>query len=270
MSFERTVTSADGATISYRRVGSGPALVVVPGNNRMAHHYDRLAANLADALTVCVIERRGRGGSAPQGTGYSIEREVEDLSAVMTAEGAELVFGHSYGGLVALAAARLGPGIRRLAVYEPGISINGSFDLSWRAEFGRLLERGKHVRAMALFLHRMGLIPLPWTPYPVCWMLAVLMVGRASESRALMPTTPAELDEIARFDGDGSAFATITAETLLIAGTKSPPFLTGVIEPLQRIIPDSHTLTLTDADHNAPDENDPERVGTELRRFLGG
>jgi pimeloyl-ACP methyl ester carboxylesterase len=269
MSIERAVTSADGVTIAYRRVGTGPALLVVPGNNRMAHNYDRLAAALADVFTVCVLERRGRGNSGPQGPGYSIDREVDDVSAVMAAENAELVFGHSYGGLVALAAGRLGSGIRRLAVYEPGISINGSFDLRWRAEFRRLVERGKHVRAMALFLHQTRLVPLPWTPYAVCWSFALLMVGRASESRDLMPTTPPELDEIARWDGDGSPFATITAKTLLIAGTRSPEFLTAVIDPLHQRIAGSVTLTLTDADHNAPDENDPERVAAELRTFFG-
>lgn len=125
-----TVDSADGTRIGYRLTGTGPAMVVVPGNNRMAHNYDRLAAALADGFSVCVIERRGRGNSGPQGPRYSIDREVEDLQAVADAVGARMVFGHSYGGLIALTAARSTSDIDQLVVYEPGVSINGSFDLS--------------------------------------------------------------------------------------------------------------------------------------------
>jgi pimeloyl-ACP methyl ester carboxylesterase len=263
-----TVVSADGTTIGYRLTGTGPALIVVPGNNRMAHNYDRLAAALADVFTVCVIERRGRGLSGPQGPRYSIDREVEDLQAVADAVGARMVFGHSYGGLIVLTAARSNADIDRLVVYEPGVSINGSFELSFGADFRRLLERGKHVRAMALFLHETRLIPLPWTPYPLCWAFAWLMVGRHGEMRDLMPTTPAELEEVARSDGDGSDFATITANTLLVSGSKSPDYMTGVLKPLSAIIPGARHLTLNDADHNAPDESDPDRIAAELRRFL--
>ncbi|WP_348788759.1 alpha/beta hydrolase [Leifsonia sp. NPDC080035] len=263
-----SVTSQDGTTIAYRTTGAGRALVVVPGNNRMAHDYDRLATALGDAFAVTVIERRGRGASGPQGADYALDREVEDLAAVAEAVGASDVFGHSYGGLVALVAARAGRIIHRLAVYEPGVSIDGSFDLSFRGRFRELLGRGKHVRAMALFLHRTRLLPFGWTPYPVCWALSVLMVGRRGEMRDLMPTTPAELDEVARADGDGMAYAAITADTLLVAGTRSPGYLTGVLEPLSRIIPRSHRVSLDGADHNAPDESAPERVAVELRRFF--
>ncbi|MDM4763994.1 alpha/beta hydrolase [Galbitalea sp. SE-J8] len=264
----RTVTSADGTTIAYRRTGHGPALVVVPGNNRMAHNYDRLAAELADAHTVCIIERRGRGGSGPQGAAYGLDREIDDLLAVARAEDARLVFGHSYGGLVALSSALARHPFDRLAVYEPAISLNGSFDLSFREEFRRLLARGKHVRALALFFHRTRLIPLPRTPYAVCWALSWLMAGHPSEVRDLMPTTAPELDVVAGADSDGSRYASVSAETLLIGGTRAPAYLTGVLDPLARIVPDARHVTLDGADHNAPDESAPARVAGALRAFL--
>lgn len=262
------VTSADGTPIAYRCTGTGPAIVVVPGNNRMAHDYDRLAAALADAFTVCVIERRGRGDSGPQGADYSIQREADDLRAVRAAVGADLVFGHSYGGLVALVAAAQDAGIHRLAAYEPGVSIDGSFDLSFRHRFRALLSRSKHVRAMALFLHRTQLLPFRRSPFVLCWVFAALMVGRPSEMRDLMQTTPAELDEVARADGDGSAYASIAADTLLLSGTRSPAYLTRPLDTLAAIPPRARHVVLTDADHNAPDESDPTRIAAELRRFF--
>jgi pimeloyl-ACP methyl ester carboxylesterase len=221
---------------------------------------------LSDEFTVTIVERRGRGRSGPQGGRYQIEREVEDLRAVCDAVGARMVFGHSYGGLVALMAARHSADFERVAVYEPGVSINGSFDLSFRSDFRRLLTRGRPVRAMALFLHSTRLIPLRYAPYPVCWALAVLLVGRGGEMRDLMPTTPPELDEVARADGDGSSYAAVRAETLLIDGTRSPEYLRGVLDLLARIVPRAHRMTLDGADHNAPDESDPARMAV----LLGG
>ncbi|MFI7538249.1 alpha/beta fold hydrolase [Streptosporangium sp. NPDC049376] len=96
------VTSADGTTIAFLSQGNGPGLVVIPGNNRRAHHYGVLARELSDTYAVHVIERRGRGLSGPQGPGYGVETEVDDAVAVMERTGSDLVFGHSYGGLTAL------------------------------------------------------------------------------------------------------------------------------------------------------------------------
>jgi hypothetical protein len=73
-----------------------------PRRHPPRHHYAKLAAALGDAYTVHAIDRRGRGPSGRQGPDYSIDREVEDAIAVLDATGSAVVFGHSYGGLVAL------------------------------------------------------------------------------------------------------------------------------------------------------------------------
>ena len=262
--------SRDGTTIAYLRQGEGPAIVVVPGNNRMAHNYERLASGLEDAYTVVTLERRGRGRSGPQGVDYALEREIDDLRAVADAESAEVVFGHSYGGLVALAAALDDRRFSRLAVYEPGVSLNGSLDLSFLPEFERLLSDGHHIRAMALFLRETRLVPIGNAPGFVYLALSALMVGgrNGTEMRELMPTTPPELKQIARFDSDGARYATIESETLLLGGSKSPAVITGVLEPLSHLIRNSRVDMLEGADHNAPDESDPTRVASVLRDFF--
>jgi pimeloyl-ACP methyl ester carboxylesterase len=112
-------TSTDQTSISFLSTGQGPALVVIPGNNRRAHHYEALARDLAATHTVHVIDRRGRGLSGPQGPDYSIDQEVDDALAVVDQTGAELAFGHSYGGLIALHVA-LRRRLAALTVYEPG------------------------------------------------------------------------------------------------------------------------------------------------------
>ena len=113
------VQSADGTTIAYDRRGEGPALVMVPGAFCDRKSFRSLAACLEPDFTVYLYDRRGRGDSSDAGA-YAVEREVEDLEAVVSAAGgAACVFGHSSGAALALEAAAAGVDIRRLAAYEP-------------------------------------------------------------------------------------------------------------------------------------------------------
>jgi pimeloyl-ACP methyl ester carboxylesterase len=99
------VRSQDGTSISYETLGTGDGLLVLGGAWRTSQDYLPLARGLADYFTVDVIDRRGRGCSGPQGPDYSLERELEDLFAVQAQTQARAIFGHSYGGLIALEAA---------------------------------------------------------------------------------------------------------------------------------------------------------------------
>ncbi|MGW6195701.1 alpha/beta fold hydrolase [Kribbella sp. NPDC055110] len=248
-------------------MGAGPGVVVVPGNNRRAHQYGRLARALAGAHTVHVVERRGRGASAARGPAYSVETDVDDVLAVLEHTGARAVFGHSYGGLVALQV-----GLRRpldsLIAYEPGVSIDGSFDGSWLGEFTRQLDAGRRVAAMATFLKGTDL--LPFRAVPLLWAVALLLVrGPGSrEMRDMMPTTPGEIGEILRLDSDGSRYAGIASRALLLGGAKSPAYLTGVLPRLATILPNAEFRILPDLDHNAPDENAPDTIAQQLRLHL--
>src|SRR4051812_419359 len=102
------VQSADGTTLAYDRRGEGPALVMVPGAFCDRMSFRSLAACLEPDFTVYLYDRRGRGDSSDVDA-YAIEREVEDLEAVVSAtSGAACVFGHSSGAALALEAAAAG------------------------------------------------------------------------------------------------------------------------------------------------------------------
>ena len=101
-----TVASADGTPIDYLTQGRGAPLIIVPGVLSTASDFARLAHWLSREFTVHSMNRRGRAGSGPQGADYSLAKECDDLHAVMKATGAHFVFGHSYGGLIALELAR--------------------------------------------------------------------------------------------------------------------------------------------------------------------
>jgi pimeloyl-ACP methyl ester carboxylesterase len=263
------VTSADGTEISFLSAGRGEGLVVIPGNNRRARHYRALAEELSNRYTVHVIDRRGRGLSGPQGPGYSVDREVDDALAILEHTGAELVFGHSYGGLIALHLA-LRRSLGALILYEPGVSLHGSFDGSWLPEYSELLDQGKHNAAMAVFLKQIGLVPFPDAPLPVFRVLAHLALhgSEGYETLAMMPTIAPEMAEIGRLDSDGRKYAEIGSPTLLLSGSKSPDYLVIAAAELARIIPGAGYAQLPDLDHNAPDLNAPEVIADQIRGFM--
>jgi pimeloyl-ACP methyl ester carboxylesterase len=127
----QTVFSADGTTIAYARAGSGPTVVFVPGAFNDSTTCAPLAEQLQDRYTVVCPDRRGRGRSddaigAVDAATYTVQREIEDLDAVIAAEGGEAaVFGYSSGAILALQAAVAGSQVTRLALYEPPFAIGG-------------------------------------------------------------------------------------------------------------------------------------------------
>src|SRR5258707_1185610 len=113
-----SVTSKDGTTIGYRQLGQGPALVLVQGAMGSAQNFMQLAGMLADAFTVYLPDRRGRGQSPlAYSKNYRIQKDVEDIDALLAKTGAHAVFGLSSGALICLEAALTLPAIHQAAIY---------------------------------------------------------------------------------------------------------------------------------------------------------
>ena len=146
-----SVRSDDGTLIAYHSIGHGPGLVVVGSVLAAGSDYMELAKALAAGeFEVHVMERRGRPGSGPQRRDHDLDDECADLAAVTAATGATAVFGHSFGGLVALEMARREPIFNELFVYEPGVPIRGQLQAGWLDEYQRRLERGDRRRRVRL------------------------------------------------------------------------------------------------------------------------
>lgn len=115
----RKVVSRDGTTIAYEKVGSGPPIVLLNGAFRDHTIFDQLVPELAPHCTTYVYDRRGRGDSGDS-PAYAVEREIEDLEAVIgEAGGQAVVFAGSCGANLALEAAMAGAPITKLALHEP-------------------------------------------------------------------------------------------------------------------------------------------------------
>jgi pimeloyl-ACP methyl ester carboxylesterase len=148
------IVSADGTTISYDRTGHGPPVILVVGafNDRAAGAP--LAAHLASSLTVVNYDRRGRGTSTDT-VPYAVDREIDDLEALIGAAGGSAsVFGYSSGAVLALRAAARGLPITRLALYDPPFQIKGTSPDYWMdmaRQIDELVSAGRRGDAVELY-----------------------------------------------------------------------------------------------------------------------
>jgi pimeloyl-ACP methyl ester carboxylesterase len=268
-----SVQSADGTAIGYCSVGAGPGLIVVGGVLSNAASYRPLADKLANTFEVHLLNRRGRAGSGPQRSGHSIEQECDDLLAVMQATGADLVFGHSFGGLVALETARTRSGLERVFVYEPGVPLHGHFNSGWLEGYERFLEQGDRRGAFACMVKHAGFAPWPLSFMPLWYVRAVLWLAiRSRRWATIEPLLEANLGEhriqAALDTPSADRFSTITARTILMGGTRSPDFISrGLLTELAQVIPDAIVAILPRLGHPAPEGRTDKIAGAILTNF---
>ena len=162
----RTVTSQDGTTIAFDQSGQGPALILVGGlfeQRAMDSETSQLAALplLSQHFTVFHYDRRGRGGSTDTQP-YAVEREIEDIEALIDEAGASaFVSGISSGGALAFEAAlALGGKVKKLAMYEPPYNDDAGARQAWRdlrMQLREALAEGRRGDAVGLFMMLMGM-----------------------------------------------------------------------------------------------------------------
>ena len=274
-----SITSADSTTIGYRQIGSGPSILLLPGGMQASQHYMRLATALADAFTVFVVDRRGRGLSGPHGDQYGMAKECEDVDALLTKTGAHFVFGHSSSGLIALQAALTLPFLHKVAIYEPPLSLHGSISSSWIPRFDREIAEGKPTSALITFLKADHLTSLPrWLLLPLLkWYLPrekKTLLPNDISMEVLIPTQRFDGLLVKEMDGSLENFAGMRADVLLLGGAKSPAFLRDVLDALNHTLPQVKRITYPALDHSAPTDQSrpkqkgPERIAGDLRAFF--
>jgi pimeloyl-ACP methyl ester carboxylesterase len=275
-----SVTSRDGTKIGYRQLGHGPGLVLVHGGMMASQNFMKLAAALSDTFTVYVPDRRGRGLSGSHGDRYGIDKEVEDLDALVTKSGAHDLFGLSSGALIALQAALTLPAIRRVALYEPPLPIDGrASPTAWVPRFERDLARGDLAAAMVSIMKGTG-DSLPLFSIPRFLLVPLMRLAiRASAKEAkgddvpldvLIPTMHYDPQLVKAMEGTLENFSMMRADVLLLGGSKSKSYLKVALDALGEVLPRATRVEFAGLGHLAADnDGKPERVAQELRRFFG-
>jgi pimeloyl-ACP methyl ester carboxylesterase len=267
-----SVLSRDGTKIAYLSVGDGPAVIVLPGVLSMASDYADFACALAQHFTVHIIERRGRGRSGPQGDDYSITKECEDVLAVQQKTGARLLVGHSYGGLVALEVVRDNRVFSKIAVYEPGVSIDGSMPVHWMAGYEKKLAENRNLDALVEFTladapARLARLP-PW----LMKLLLRISFIRFPESRQMLDLLQENLREwreIARLDSSYENYQQVAACVLLLYGGRSDsPAVDLVVERLPSVLPCIEAKEFPRLDHFGIERTAPSEVAKVIADFF--
>lgn len=266
------VHSKDGTRIAYLSTGGGPSVLVIPGVLSMAADYTAFARHLAGHFTVHTLERRGRGESGPQGDDYSIVKECDDVLALQAGTDATLLVGHSYGGLIALEVARNNTTFTHIAIYEPGVSIDGSMPVSWMPGYEKNLAAKKDLDAFVEFLladapPRIQKIP-PWLMKLVLLVL-VNCTPLYRQMRGLLRQNLREWREIVRLDSSCENYREIAGSVLFMYGGKSDSkAVTLAMERLAAILPHSETKEFPNLDHFGIERTAPKEVAGVISDFF--
>ena len=246
------VISKDGTGIAFDKSGNGPALILVGGSfeqRAMDSETSQLAAEpiLSDRFTVFHYDRRGRGGSADTQP-YAVEREVEDIEALISEAGGEaFVSGISSGAILAMEAAiRLGHKVKKLALYEPPYNFSGEATgqtlKKFRKKFKEALSEDRRGDAVEYFLEMLG---MPAEQFEEMRRLPMWPMWEA-----IAPTFGYDA---ALMGKDGSVpterAAHITVPTLVIDGSASFPSMHDTANALANAIPNAQRLTLEGQTH---------------------
>jgi pimeloyl-ACP methyl ester carboxylesterase len=266
----RVVTSADGTPVEYLSAGRGPHVIVVPGALAIACDLAAFAVLLAGRHTVHVVQRRGRGGSGPQGDRYGIARECEDIEAVRARTGARLIFGHSFGGLVALRAACGSVAYDAVAVYEPGISVSGSIPAGWIERARQEVSAGADFEAFITFARGVNPDQTGRVPRRLLRVILRHAISRAElrQNLALMPQAISEHAEVGHLDGRLADYREVAAATLIMRGSGRGTSRQAVaLARLAETIPRSETMTFPELGHFAP-EKKPGKIADAVLWFF--
>jgi pimeloyl-ACP methyl ester carboxylesterase len=250
------------------RVGEGPAVVLLHGSNESARSHSRLALALADMFTVHLPDRRGRGLSGPHRPDHGMRTEVEDLRAVVAETGAQMVFGASIGGLIALEAARAQRAIRKVAAYEPALLADRSRSTAWVRRFDQEMANGEVAAALVTSMDGLDLAPPAFRVMPR--RLLVALTDRAMRSqdakpagggvtmRKLAPTIRYEGLLLAETAGTADRFAEVTAEVLLLGGDmRHPAFIRPAFDAFARTLPHHRQALFPGLDHGGSSDVGP-------------
>jgi pimeloyl-ACP methyl ester carboxylesterase len=243
-----TVKSKDGTLIAYQKAGNGPSVIVVDGAlcSRAFGPTHKLVPLLSTHFTVITYDRRGRnesGDTAP----YSVEREMEDIEALINeAGGSVYIVGFSSGAALAFRTAASGLPIKKLAMYEaPYIMNMGGHNppADTAEQLKQLIALGKRADAVKFFMKDMvgmpGIIPTVMSLTPM-W----------KKLKAVAHTIPYDAAIMDGFTIPTTLATKINISALVMNGSKSQVSLRNASKKLSEVIPSADYKILKGQTHD--------------------
>jgi pimeloyl-ACP methyl ester carboxylesterase len=243
----RHVQSKDGTTIAYWHSGHGTPLVLIHGTSTDHQRWTPILPELEKRFAVYAIDRRGRGASG-DGPDYALEREFEDVAAVLEAIG-EPVFllGHSHGAICSLEAALRTAYVRKLMLYEPPINTDGTiYPAEVLERLQASLDAGDRAGVVMTFFKEIARMPESELDH--------LRAAKAWPARVAAAHTlvrEIRLNDLYRLDK--ARLARMRSPTLLLLGGDSPMFFKKAIEAVHASLPKSRIDVMPGQRHTAID-----------------
>lgn len=242
------VTSNDGTSIDIEVTGEGPPVVMVTGGSVARTANTGLAEQLASSFTVYNYDRRGRGESTDT-LPYAIEREFEDIGAVIEgAGGSAFLYGSSSGAALALHATASGLPVTKLAMWEPPFILDpANRPPSDQVEqYEKMVAEDRRGDAVEYFMARVvgmppetvaGFRSQPWWP----------------AQEALAHTLAYDARIMADYSLPSDAAEQVKAPALVVAGGADMPWMRETAEALAEVIPDGQVRLLDSQGHDVDD-----------------
>jgi pimeloyl-ACP methyl ester carboxylesterase len=249
------VVSLDGTAIAFDRLGDGPPVIAVCGAMCDRALMRPTAEGLAKRFAVFNYDRRGRGDSGDTAP-YAVEREIEDLGALIAEAGGEAsVYAHSSGAGLAIHAAAHGLPIAKIVLHDPPyVPDEAEEDWLGSREYAEnlkaILSEGRLGDAVELFMTTVGM--------PHEMVDGMRHTPRWAELEAMAPTLAYDSEVM----GDSSTGGTIpinraarvTAPALVLTGGADYPWMTDVGRRLADAMPDGRHRVLEGQEHVVPPE----------------
>ncbi len=254
-----TVTSKDGTTIAFDRMGQGPPVVLVCGGSVDRMSNAGLAKHLAADFTMLNYDRRGRGGSSDT-LPYAIEREVEDIEAVIDAAGGSAcLWGSSSGAVLALIAAESGVPVTKLALWEPPFVPEElpRPPQDQVSQYETMIAEGRRGDAVEYFMSK------------VVGMPAEVVAGARTQpwwaaTEALAHTLAYDARIMGDYTIPTDRAASVKVPTIVIAGGADFPWMRQTAQALADALPDGEIRILEGQGHDV----DPAVLAPVLKEFF--
>jgi pimeloyl-ACP methyl ester carboxylesterase len=260
---EAFVRSADGTRIGFRRLGSGPAIVMVHGCVSTHTAWTRAAKLLSGRYTCFAMDRRGRSHSGVGRSPYRIEREYEDVCAVLDAAGpGATLAGHSFGAICAMGAALLHP-VQKLVLYEPPFPVGGPVAGAHFGAYARAVADGDMETAIEIGMSkftRLSAAAIAAMRTTKAWLRLHTLAPSWTRELVALDSLPVSLDD----------YRALACPTLLLQGSLSPEHpLKNATREVARVLPNVRVEMLVGHGHMALLDA-PEMVARLIADFLGG
>jgi pimeloyl-ACP methyl ester carboxylesterase len=274
-----SVTSKDGTVIGYRQMGSGHGIILLHGGVNASQNLMKLGTLLSDEFTVYIPDRRGRGMSGPYGEDYSIQKEDDDMDALLKKTDSHYVFGTADGALFALHAAISNKSIHKVAAYEPLVFVEQEGLDEFKAgikHFNKNMATGNVAKAVVgltkdsvKFLKIIpDFIAVPIVKF-ILWRNARNVKGDDVAYQDLVSTLQQELQLVKKTEGTLENYKRVSAEVLLILGSKTQSLIKDSLNALNKTIPSSNLVELRGLNHDsAQDYGKPGPIAQELKKFF--